>query len=322
MVENTAPGPHPSGLRRWWVYQRERFPIFGHGVLIAAFSSSAVSFSALLRGPDARPPLPALLVAFGTAFLFFLQLRIADEFKDFEEDSRYRPYRAVPRGLVSLRELGILGVLTALLQLGLALWLDPDLVRLLAVVWAYLTLMSKEFFIGEWLKARPVLYLISHMVILPLVDLYATACDWWPTGAGAPRGLFWFLIVSYFNGVVIEIGRKVRAPKDEEEGVNTYTHLWGRKAAALAWLGAMTTTAVCAAVASSFIDFVGPVILLLVLLLATAGVFARRFYLDPDTRRAKMMETLSGLWTLLMYLSLGAIPLLWRLSTAGPEGRP
>ena len=34
-----------------------------------------------------------------------LQLRLADEFKDFEEDSRYRPYRPVPRGLVSLRDL-------------------------------------------------------------------------------------------------------------------------------------------------------------------------------------------------------------------------
>ena len=37
-----------------------------------------------------------------TSFLSFLQLRIADEFKDFDEDSRYRPYRPVPRGLVTL----------------------------------------------------------------------------------------------------------------------------------------------------------------------------------------------------------------------------
>ena len=43
------------------------------------------------------------------------------------------------------------------------------------------------------------------MVIIPLVDLYATACDWWPTGEGAPSGLFWFLVVSYFNGMVIEM---------------------------------------------------------------------------------------------------------------------
>ena len=37
-------------MRRWWIYQRERFPVLAHGLLIAAFSSSAVCFSQLLRG--------------------------------------------------------------------------------------------------------------------------------------------------------------------------------------------------------------------------------------------------------------------------------
>src|SRR5829696_4543202 len=102
-----------SFLPRWWAYQRERFPVFAHGLLIAAFS-----YSALLRGRAAVEPAGAL-AAFVTAFLFFLQLRIADEFKDFEEDARYRPYRAVPRGLVSLRELGVVFALAGAVQFGL-----------------------------------------------------------------------------------------------------------------------------------------------------------------------------------------------------------
>ena len=48
----------PSFLGRWWIYQRERFPVLAHGLLIAAFSSSAVCFSSLLRG---RTELPQLL---------------------------------------------------------------------------------------------------------------------------------------------------------------------------------------------------------------------------------------------------------------------
>jgi 4-hydroxybenzoate polyprenyltransferase len=243
-------------------------------------------------------------------------LRIADEFKDFEEDSRYRPYRPVPRGLVSLRELGVLGLLAALLQLGLALYLQPSLLLLLALVWTYLALMSKEFFIGEWLKAHSIPYLISHMVIIPLVDLYATACDWWPAGAGPPQGLIWFLLVSYFNGIVIEIGRKVRALKDEELGVNSYSFLWGRRNAVLAWLAAMLTTAICACVAAAQIRFSLPVAGLGGFLLLTAGFVALRFLQEPVTHRAKRIETLSGIWTLLLYLSLGAVPLLWRWWTA------
>jgi 4-hydroxybenzoate polyprenyltransferase len=37
-------------LNRWWIYQHERFPVLNHGLLIAAFSLSAVTFSSLLRG--------------------------------------------------------------------------------------------------------------------------------------------------------------------------------------------------------------------------------------------------------------------------------
>lgn len=302
---------------RWWIYQRERFPVFAHGVLIAAFSFSAVSFSSLLRRHIQLPSAATALVAFGTSFLFFLQLRLADEFKDFEEDSRFRPYRPVPRGLVNLRELGVLWALTAFIQLLLALSLQPSLVQLLAVVGVYLALMSKEFFIHEWLKAHPITYMVSHMVIIPLVDLYATACDWWPVETAPPPGLIWFLIVSYFNGMVIEIGRKIRAPQDEEKGVSTYSVLWGRTTAVLVWFGAMVLTAVCAATAAYQIDFLGPATGLLLILLSAAGLIALRFLNDPATKKAKWIETFSGIWTLLMYLSLGAVPLLWRWWFAG-----
>jgi 4-hydroxybenzoate polyprenyltransferase len=305
---------------RWWVYQRERFPVVAHGPLIAAFSYSAVSFSTLLRGKSDLPGADAALVAFGTAFLFFLQLRIADEFKDFEEDYRYRPYRPVQRGLVTLRELGYLFAGCAVLQLLLALWLYPTLVFWLALVWVYLVLMSKEFFVGEWLRARPILYLASHMMILPLVDFYATACDWWPAEEGPPEGLFWFLAASYSNGVVIELGRKIRAPVDEEEGVNTYTHLWGRRTAVLAWLGAMLATGVCATLAGAQIGFAEAVAAGLSLVLVAAALVGSSFLQHPITPRAKRIEALSGIWTILMYLSVGVIPLLLRWWVRRVEG--
>jgi 4-hydroxybenzoate polyprenyltransferase len=302
----------PANLfRRFWTYQAERFPVFGHGILIAAFSFSAVSFSALLRGEAGWPGAGSILVAFASTFLFFLQLRIADEFKDFEEDARYRAYRAVPRGLVSLRELGLLGGLTVLIQLGLALWLEPALVWLLLLVWGYMALMSRDFFAQAWLKARPAAYLWSHMLIVPLIDLYATACDWRVAGDVAPHGgLVWFLIVSFFNGVVIEIGRKVRAPQDEEPGVETYSSLWGRRKAMMIWLGAMLLTVVSAWLAARQIDFALPVVILLVILLLAATMIAGRFLQKPVTDRARLIEPMSGLWTLLLYLSVGAIPML------------
>ena len=298
-------------MNRWITYQRERFPLLAHAPLVAAFSASAVCYSRLVRGEAGLPAVRPLLVAFITALLFFLQLRISDEFKDYEDDARFRPYRAVPRGLVSLRELGWIGIGAALVQLALAVWLNAWLVWLLILAWLYLALMSREFFVPDWLKAQPSIYLASHMAIIPLIDLYATACDWrvagrpWP-----PGGLYWFLIVSYFNGIVVELGRKIRAPQDEERGVETYSALWGRTTAITLWVAAIVVTALVAWQAAMRIQFERPVIGILVLLVGGCVIASVRFVRRPGKGAGKAIEIASGIWTLLMYLSLGALPAL------------
>ncbi len=305
-------GKTPVGLSRWRIYQRERFPLLAHAPLIAAFSFSAVCYSMLLRKETALPRPGAAIAAFITSLIFFLQLRIADEHKDFEEDSRFRPYRPVPRGLVSLRELGAVGFAGALVQLSLAFALKPALAAILAATWLYLALMSREFFIRRWIKSRPLTYMLAHMLIIPMIDFYAASCDWLASGERQPAGLFWFLTVSFFNGVVIETGRKIRAPQDEETGVETYTAMWGRRRAVAAWLSAMTLTAMCAVMAARRVSFVAPASAVLASLLVAASIVGLRFLRSPISQNARAFEMLSGVWTLLMYLSLGAAPLLSR----------
>ncbi|MHA3772204.1 UbiA family prenyltransferase [Verrucomicrobiota bacterium sgz303538] len=301
-----------SFAARWWTYQRERFPIFANGSLIHAFSFCAVSFSHLLRGETGLPRIDAITVAFLTCFLFFLQLRIADEFKDRDEDAQFRPYRPVPRGLVTLRELGWWFVGAALAQLILALWLAPAMVRLLLVPWIYLAGMSREFFVRDWLKARPITYLWSHMLIMPLVDFYAAGCDWLSAELLPPRGIFWFLVASFFNGIVLEIGRKLRAPEDEEAGVQTYTVLWGIKRASVIWLGVLLAAGLCAVAAAAKVGvaLLVAVILGTLLLICTYRVWC--FQQSPAPGSGKGFETLAGLWTLALYGSLGALPLTIR----------
>jgi 4-hydroxybenzoate polyprenyltransferase len=300
-------------MNRWVIYQRERFPLLAHGLLIAAFSGSAVSFSFLLRTETGLPSLTGFAAAFATSLLIFLQLRIADEFKDFDEDAKYRPYRPVPRGLVSLRQLAVIGIVAAVVQLTLALLLKPSLIFLLLVVWAYLGLMSREFFVREWIVDRPITYLWTHMLIMPLVDLYATACDWHAAGSTQPNGLLWFLVVSFFNGVVIEFGRKIRCPEDEEHGVRTYSALYGCRRATIAWLCALGLAGYCAWRAAANIDYELPLAITLGLLLAICLGMAIRFLREPNSVNARWIEHASGVWTLAVYLSLGIIPLIIRI---------
>src|SRR5258706_1679604 len=94
-----AQTPVPGRARRWWVYQRERFPLATHVPLIAAFSFCTLSYSSLARGVVRLPDPRAVFVAFVTALTFFLQLLIADKFKDFYDDALYLPQRTVTTGL-------------------------------------------------------------------------------------------------------------------------------------------------------------------------------------------------------------------------------
>jgi hypothetical protein len=296
-------------MKRWWIYQKERFPVLAHGPLIFAFSACAVSFSALLRGAPA-PGWQMVFTAFGVCLLMFLQLRIADEFKDAGEDARWRPYRPVPRGLVTLGELRVLFILSAAAQAALVVALDARLLLVLGIAWSYLALMSVEFFCRDWLKRRPVVYLVSHMGIMPLVDFFGTACEWLPRGSSAPAGLGWFLAASFFNGIVIETGRKLRQPADEEEGVETYSRLWGRRGGAAVWVGSLVATLACAAMAAAAIGFMVPVVAALGLVMMAALAMLPG-YLRGSLAGGRL-ETLSALWTLVLYLLLGVVPLAFR----------
>ena len=310
----------PTPIQRAWIYQRERFPVLGHGPLILCFSLSAMAYSALLHG-DARDftadPrwLAGAATAFLTCLIFFLQLRIADEFKDFEEDCRYRPYRPVPRGLVSLRALGLVFAGGAAVQLALAWWLEPRLILVLGAAWIYLALMSREFFVREWLQARPITYLWTHMLIMPLVDFYATACHWMVRDLAVSPGLKWFLVASFANGLVIEVGRKLRAVEDEEEGVPTYSKLWGLSRAPWIWWGLVAVTAIAAMMAAREIDFLGPVAVVLSMGVIVAGGLGRQFVRAPIPGAGVRFEHFAGLWTIGLYLVLGILPFLRSLTS-------
>lgn len=282
----------PTGPLRFWVYFKERFPLHQHAPLVAAFSFCAVSYSAHLRN-QTWSAWSSFAVAFPVCLLFFLELRIADEFKDAEEDKTWRPYRAVPRGLVKLSELAILFVGCGITQLILILLLDSRLLWVLLIAWSYLIAMSFEFGAREWLTARPIAYLLSHMLIMPLVDFTATACDWMPANQHPPRGLGFFLATSFLNGLVIEVGRKIRTPQAEEKGVQTYSKLWGRERALTLWWWIVIATALAGAASLSLVN--APLVSTLIL---CAGAIACKF-------AGNRVELFSGLWTLLLYFTLG-----------------
>jgi hypothetical protein len=295
-------------MHRWWTYLQERFPPLENGLLVAVFGLSALYHSALLRGRADLPGVESALVAFGLTLLFFFLLRVADEFKDVEKDRQYRPERPVPRGLIRLRELGLAGAAAAAVQFGLAAWVDGTLLLVLLGTWAYFGLMWVEFFVPDWLDERPVLYMLSHMVIMPGIALLAAGADWAAAGVAPPVDFVWFLGASFFGGLVFEIGRKIRAPEGERTGVETYSKTWGRSRAVSAWLLAMLLAGGGAVGAAGQVSAGRIVAGLLAAALIVAAVVAGRFLQAPTPDRAGPIEVVSGVWLLLLYGGMGLVP--------------
>ncbi len=300
----------PSLIRRLWQYQQERFPLHKHGVLVAAFSFAGMSLSAGLRNHLSMPDAAAFLVCLFTSLTTFLMLRIADEHKDKVEDALYRPYLPVPRGLVSLGELRSVFKICAVSQLIVNGLFCPPLLLLLCGIWSYLFLMSKEFFAGDWLRRHPVAYLLSHMLILPLIDGYITACDWLPAGSHLPLALIPFLMLSFFNGLVLELGRKIRSPGEEEVGVETYSLLWGQRRSLIVWSAAIVVAAIFATLTAAASGTLLVVSAAIVLLIVCARSVAVRVAKGETAQSAGRMETMSACWLLIIYLCLGLSPFL------------
>ncbi|HLG04446.1 MAG TPA: UbiA family prenyltransferase [Bacteroidia bacterium] len=300
-------------LKRLWIYQKERFPVFGHIPLVAAFTFSAIAYSRICAGKEGFVPWDRFAVGMITTVTLFLLVRIFDEFKDREEDAKYRPGLPVPRGLISLRELATIGILIAFLQIILNGIFTPKMLLLYFVVIGYLLLMGKEFFIGQWLKKHPFWYVTSHMLIIPLVDIYASGIDWLLEGTGAPKGLIYFFIVSYFNGIVLEIGRKIRAPEEESEGVLTYSSMLGVKKATWLWVIILFITLGWAVAASWFAGYGKTGLALLGIVFLVCALPAFLFLIHRTAKKSKLIEYASALWTIAMYLSLGGIPMVLKL---------
>ena len=311
-LEGAGAPPSPERpsklLARLAIYQRERFPLLRTAALVLVFSAASVSVSAHLAG-RAAPGWPAYAGAFAATLILFWHLRVLDEVKDADDDRRYRPERPIPRGLVSLRLIVWLGVATAPLAALAAALVDPRLVLLLAAVWGWMALMTAEFFAPAWLKARPFAYMVTHMAVMPLIDLLVTGFEWLPHG-GAARALALFLMLSFANGCVLEIGRKLWAPAHERPGVDSYSRVLGARRGAWLWMA-------CVGVAFMLLVAVGfatrtPWLTGAIGIGALAGAWkvAMTYARDPTPATEARVDGAAGLWVATCYAAAGYAPFL------------
>ncbi|MGJ3246815.1 MAG: hypothetical protein ACFE0I_12155 [Elainellaceae cyanobacterium] len=304
---------------RWWIYQQQQFPLLRNSLLAGGLSLASVSHSVLLRA-RALEELPidpilwigTILIAFIGTLLFFLQLQIIQEFQGTDKKGRYTLSRPVAEGLVSLKELGILGICAGIVQLGLSLSLNISLLLPLIVLWGFITLKHYHFFAELWLDAHPFVKTIAHAAAVPIASFYATACDWISVQIVPPPGLIWFLLVGWLSWLAIAIARNLHPSSAQSNA--TIPLRWSPQIAMRAWLGIIWLLTLTLFLSSMYVQFVFIMMLMLVALLAGSIYLAWRFVIRPAPQWGMRLEAIAQLWLVLAYLGIGPLALLAMLS--------
>lgn len=283
-------------LRNFIAYLNERFPPLGNVLLILTYYSSNQFLAfALTGGPHAHYDRWSFL---GMLMLvcFFFHIRVFDEHKDYEEDCRHYPHRVLQSGRITLRHLKIAGGIAIATELILCALRGPQALTAWAIAFGFSLLMLKEFFAPEALKRHFLLYATSHMLIMPLLALlvYAFATLRWPWTA--PPWFWVYAFVGFFVTFNWEVSRKIRAPEQEIDGVDSYTKIFGTYGAAYVVLLIRAIDTALVAAAGHHLGFAWWFYAALVALYAVCLTGFAQYRSRPTPKHAKMMEVYAGMY--------------------------
>lgn len=291
--------------RRLLAYLHERFPLVGNVLLIVSYYSSNQFLARVLNRPgepmyyDRGSILGAI-----TLLCIFFHLRVFDEHKDYEEDLKHYPNRVLQSGLITLRDLKILGGVAIGLELMLAaIWSPAALVSVLAAL-LFSVLMLKEFFVADWLKRHFLVYAVSHMLIMPLLAMvvysFATGRYAWE----APAWYWLYAFVGFFVTFNWEISRKIRAPEDEKAGIDTYTKILGTYGAGYAVLAIRVIDTGMVALVGYHLQLSVWFYVVLIALFAVCTIGFLQYRFNTNQKTAKRMEAYAGMYIVAFDLAL------------------
>ena len=163
----------------------------------------------------------------------FFVLRIFDEHKDYETDLRNYPERVIQSGVVRLGEIRRLGYIVVAAQIAFSCYRGGGVgfpLYAWAAMFGYTCLMGAEFFLGEWLQKRLLVYAATHMLVMPLMAIWSAAL----AGAAVFDARVVVLALLFFcAGFAYEVFRKIRAPEGEIAGIDTYSSILGFRLASV-----------------------------------------------------------------------------------------
>jgi 4-hydroxybenzoate polyprenyltransferase len=205
-------------MDRWLIFIKERFPLIPHLSFIVGMTLIAYRSESLLT----------LAWVFLGLLLFFFLLRSMDEYKDSEKDCVAHPERPLPRGLISNDEMKkliqglILGMGVYSIFVGWVLNWSAGFAYFIITIYPWA--MYHEFNLKSYLSNRPLIYALSHQLIIVPITAFLVA-------AVGKQAIFssgtLFIAGTLFSGFfAYEISRKLNP--DAHPILKTYPQIYGK----------------------------------------------------------------------------------------------
>lgn len=268
-------------IKNWFIYLQERSPLAALG-----FISSGIVLSSMAYVREFN--LLLFVIGLILSTLLFIQMRLGDEIKDLDKDKIMHPERPLPRGLLTVSAVmkAKIFILIFLLSMSLVISLlyswEGGLTLGISTVFAWL--MFKEFYMSKALNQDPMVYALSHQIIVfPIHAWVALALDSKLIYNGHFQG---WLIANFGASFTFEICRKL--DPSAHKLAQTYAQHYGRPVTA-----ALTTIFIAiSAYGVQLANFEGVSWPLLALLLLTLGIWV----IKPNTYKlAATFSTLSSI---------------------------
>ena len=214
---------------KFYAYQKTRFPILP---LLLSFLPAILSSTAVVS--SAKPSMWQVILGLLAAVAYLFHIRVTDEHRDFAHDSTYHKTRPVQSGIISLAELkkidkvavsifGAVALSGGNLTFGIAL---------ISITYTYFA--GKEFYLGEKIRRRFFLYNAVNIVQMLLLQMFIYGFY--------SQGPFAFnaFVATHFaftalGAVLFEFLRKLKIPKHESAGNDTYSARLGFRTAVLTY---------------------------------------------------------------------------------------
>ena len=218
-------------LTKLLAYTKERFPLIPIMLFVFLLTTGHAHFFSNWFGQTFNWSNPQLWMTTICIFLFMLQLRMADEIKDFHKDSIAYPERILSQGIISLSVIRTILYATIATELALSftMGLPHGLWMVLLQLWAFL--MAKEFFFPKILESSGLLNLVLHQLVLFPLAIFAALPFIAYKANIIQLSLLSPLLYLTIHYTLYEISRKTWSSDRESPHADSYTRFWGIKGA-------------------------------------------------------------------------------------------